>query len=338
MSGLPRAVREQQRKADELHAQMYSKGQETGDEPAPAEEGATEEGQQQQPEQQAQDPQQPEQDPQQGRETDTPREPNWEQRYRSLQGKYDTEVPALSRELREARQREQQLSQEMADLRAEVQALREQGKPEGAPQGDHSGAIRVSIPKEIRERYEPEYGAEFVDIAQEIAEAVVRDYMRQKVQPLESQINETRREVSEVGRAVSDREFFTELRDRVPDWDQVDRDEAWLAWLAEYEPLTGKTRQNALDEAYKERDHVRVAALFNAFKGGRQPASRKPEIESQIAPGKRGGGAEPTPKPRYTLDDWTRLQEDARKGLYVGREEEFRKKERDIHASVFART
>jgi len=340
MGGIPAAVKRQERQALELHAKTYGgSGQDTGEDPAPANQENDNEGKQAPVQPQADAGSQPGQEGSEGRETDTPsKQPDYEQQYRALKGKYDAEVPRLSRDLRDAREREQRATQELSDLRKEVNELRQKGEQANAGAEQRKPAIS----DELRTQYAREYGDEFMDVVT----AVAQDILEQRMQPLESRIDETRREVSEVGRAMNQREFFRELQQLVPDWEAINQEQDWLRWLAEYDPMAGKTRQDALDEAYANLDYVRMAALFDAYKGTRSAkagdrspkTSQSPSVEGQIEPGKRSGSAEPTQTPRYSMDDWTQLQEDARKGKYVGREDEFRRKESEIHAALFSKT
>ncbi len=99
-----------------------------------------------------------------------------------------------------------------------------------------------------------------------------------RVQQVEQQVVGTREE-----------HFYATLATQVPDWETVNKDERWLAWLKEYDPVAGKVRQLSLNEAAAAFDARRAAALFKLFKGTlpAQPAPQsqaQAELARQVAP------------------------------------------------------
>jgi hypothetical protein len=51
----------------------------------------------------------------------------------------------------------------------------------------------------------------------------------------------------------------------VPNWRQVDQDQRWLNWLLMPEPLSGRIRQELLNEAAARGDATAVVAFFRGF-------------------------------------------------------------------------
>lgn len=85
---------------------------------------------------------------------------------------------------------------------------------------------------------------------------------------------------------TSEEALLSSLNKAVPDWETINKDQKWLNWLAEPDPLTGVRRQDLLDDAYQARDSVRVATFFNSWKGGGPghsgpSSSNKPKISRQ---------------------------------------------------------
>jgi len=104
--------------------------------------------------------------------------------------------------------------------------------------------------------------------------------------------------------------FYSELGKAVTDWQAVNADPRWHAWLGEYDAIAGKPRQASLDEAHQGLDHVRVAALFNLFKSTLPPAappqkSGQSELARQVAPSKSStANVAPAAAKRYTAQEY----------------------------------
>jgi hypothetical protein len=80
--------------------------------------------------------------------------------------------------------------------------------------------------------------------------------------------------------------FFKSLTEMVPDWEQINQDNKFLAWLEEIDELTGESRQSLLSRAEKSRDAARTAKFFNAYKktSSTWAANNTQALDSQIAP------------------------------------------------------
>lgn len=174
----------------------------------------------------------------------------WEARYRSLDGKYKTEVPALHAQVRE--------------LTAFVNQLRESM--------DKQNATKESKPTlpEVTAEDEEMFGADVVDLARRVAQREIAQHM----QAMESEAASIKADVSRVQERVTETDyerFLDKVARAVPDMEQINRSEPWLQWLAQYDPLFGTTRQKALESAAHGRDVDRTAALFQAFLATQSP-------------------------------------------------------------------
>lgn len=250
---LPRAVIEAEKRADELLAQRSAA---TNVEQSEGEVAAND--------------QQPEYGvtPQAERETESQttaaplaeEDPSWEQRYRSLTGKYNAEVPRLAAANRELTAKLQSIEQEIESLRAAKQTPRE------------------SLVK--KEEVE-EFGEPLVDLIRRAA----REEMSEKDSVIDSlKAKLDRFEASNVRTIEVD--FYERLASSVPDWEEMNKDRGFLDWLAEYDELTGKQRQDALDDAVSMKDASRAARFFNKWKGlsEKKAATATRSLESQVVP------------------------------------------------------
>ncbi len=257
-------------------------------------------------------------------------EETFEQKYRSLQGKYNAEVPRLHADRRELSNRVQQLEQLIASMNA-------------APAPQQAPAQSLITEQDVED-----YGDSI---------EVMRKVFREEMSSKDAEINDLKRLVRQMqgtvipqvhqlsqSHAVSNEQrFWADLQTAVPDWQDINGSQEFQAWLLEVDPLTGIPRQTYLDDAQRNMDARRVANFFTAWKGTTggqdariqresQPAS---ELERQVAPGKgRSGGAKPQGEAKtYTSEDIKKFFSDVQKGKYKGREAERDRIERDIFAA-----
>jgi hypothetical protein len=253
-----------------------------------------------------------------------------EQKYRTLQGMYNAEVPRLHAEKRELTNRVQQLEQLITSMNA---------KPAQA---------QTPAQKLITEQDIEDYG-DSID--------VMRRVFREETSPKDAELAELRQLVRQMQGTVvpqvhqlsqnyavsNEQRFWADLQTTVPEWQDINASKEFQAWLLEVDPLTGIPRQTYLDDAQRNLDARRVANFFSTWKGmSGVPDARTPpgaqaasELERQVAPGKgRGGGTKVQGEPRnYTTDDIKQFFTAVQKGKYKGKEAERDRIERDIFAA-----
>jgi hypothetical protein len=334
---LPAAVRRAAARADELAQQINGDNQNVENS-----EGSREGGEQY--EQRAGDqlelplPETPQPyPPPQPREREEQPDDSWQHRYRTLQGKYDHEIPQMRAHI-------QQLENLIASMQA---APRQEIIP--APQPE------IQIPEDDYTTY----GPEFVDSTRRWARAE----LQQDFRTLQQQVEELRNhQQSFSGDRIRDR-VRNEL-DRDPEltgrWEQLDHDPGFNTWLQDFDPFSGKRRLDMLREAYAGGDAVRTGRFFKAYIHEHtappreqrylppQTASQTPyagngngysngagrmDLSAYAAPG-RASNATPGPgAPERRI--WTNREIQAfydgrLKGRYRGREAEADRTERDI--------
>lgn len=256
-------------------------------------------------------------------------EGDWQQKYLTLKGKYDSEVPQLSVSLREARA-------QLSETLSRVSAL-EQGQQQPQP------APTPQLPQITDEDIE-NFGPELTDFIKRQATVIASDMtaeVRAENQQLRQQIEQT---AASTGQVQADR-YFTRLSELVPDYEAINVNPAFLGWLGEIDEMAGVPRQAFLNSAFEARDPVRTAKLFNAFKTaiGQPPAKVPPPPPpspgaAPPAPAQPGNGDDRSISPAsgsgggldlLNIDDpnaiWTGAEikaftNDILRGLYKGRE------------------
>jgi len=195
---------------------------------------------------------------------------SFKQKYATLRGKYDAEVPRLHQQVKE-------LTDQMNAIRHEAEAAKkaEAEKPKE----------KVSY---VTDADREEYGDDLIDFQRRVAKEVSQDYeerfeqQSRVIQDLQSKISNTDNQVGEVG-------FTQKLNALVPGFDQLDSDERWVAWLNEIDPMTRGPRRDQAQAAFNSGDAEAVAHYVSLFRGSVEPVAngksdRQTELEKQVTP------------------------------------------------------
>lgn len=226
----------------------------------------------------------------------------WRQRYLSLQGQYNSQVPALQQQVA-------QLTDSVTQLTQKLEVA--QAKP-AEPQVAEELVTKNDVDA---------FGEDLVDLARRIAKEEFgkreTKYIKQ-IEALENQLFEAKGKVGEVAQSQARSEgavFFERLNTTLPGWDSVQATEECQAWLASRIPGTAATWDMALKEAAMKRDVQAVVEVFDVFfekypnlnprARQQQTRSNKQELERQVAPGKSSAASsQPQGKRTYTALDY----------------------------------
>lgn len=258
MGSLPKQVREQADRANEIHNQVYNP------EDTPEDDAQNEDGQ----------PQNVDVDPNVGTPpvddagpTDTPDAPpapkdppaaadsdpqeSWEQRYRTAQGLLKAESQRWATERRE-------LKDEIEELKTVV------GKAPATAPATAKAPVATITDADLET-----YGPELLDVIGRKAQEMAAQIVDARMAELKPELEQTKKQVTDIAAQSyksSEEKFYGELEREVPDWKAINTDQNWLAWLGEVDQLSGVPRQRYLDNAAQQLDHAHVARLFKAYK------------------------------------------------------------------------
>ena len=320
MTTLPKQVQKQSEAVPELYKELNS--EQAQDESADVKEDAD-----------SVEEQAVQSEPQEQVAEDNQEEETVEQRYKTLQGMYNAEVPRLHAEKRDMANRVSQLEQLLAGM--------QQPKTEPVP--------KAEAPKLITDADVEEYG-DSIEVMRRVSKEET-SAAEQKLKQLEKQIEALQTNVLPRVEQVaanqvktSEQAFWSELSTTVPDWRDMNDNQDFQNWLLEIDPLTGISRQTYLEDAQRNLDVGRVTNFFNAWKGNNgsesnaQPnrkAQSSNELKKQVSPGKGKSSGKPQSNSNktYSPDDIKSFFDDVRKGNYRNKEEERDRIERDIFAA-----
>lgn len=201
----------------------------------------------------------------------------WESRFRSSEGAFKADQ-----------------AKKLGTIEGQAERIRElEQQLEAAP----APAATIDVSKlKLDDYFTAEQISEFgADALRSLFGGVVKVVAAQvgaAVKPVEARV----RSLSEGERQKRYKEFVAAVghpTTGVPNWESVNKDPRWLAWLAEKDDATGLERQALLDDAHAKLDAPRVIAIFKRFLslqpgGGQQP--RRDPAERVIPKGGPSGG------------------------------------------------
>lgn len=228
----------------------------------------------------------------------------WEHRFNVIRGKYDTEVPALRKEV-------EQLKQQLADA----------SKAPDAPKQSLPG-----VSDEELARYKEEYGDDLVSLMMRLSGSQQQQpntEIAQRLERLESEKQED-----------AEARFWIGLEQAVPNYREINSEPGFMQFLSTFNPQTGRQYQQALSQAQQSLDAKGVADVFKLYLNQAKPTQQQRQVpDEQVEP--RTTKAAPTPQAQggklWTGADITQFYRDKTAGRYSA--DEAQRLEADIFAA-----
>ena len=169
----------------------------------------------------------------------------WEQRFKSLQGKYNAEVPRLSKKIRE--------------LEEELQRMKQ-------TRDNRSDEKRPPEKRYLDPELEGMFGDEQIEFTSRVAKGIG-----------EEMIGKIKNEVDAVKRNI----FNMTLRQKVEDIDELENDPQFIEWMKTHsDPISGFSYYALFANAYENCDPIRAARIIEAYRGKTDKAAAKPQEEA----------------------------------------------------------
>lgn len=235
-----------------------------------------------------------------------PAEPpaDWQHKYNVLQGKYNAEVPRLTRQVQEQEQTLRELHTQLNNTQSLLASLNP-GQSAQTPPAPATPPARLVKDEEIKE-----FGPDLVDLMRRVSQEAVAGK--------DTEIAELKQQMAGLGKTVeatanatavtAEERVIGLLDERVPEWRVQNEDVGFLTWLNEVDPFAGEQRGELLSQAYIVHDAPRVVAIFQGYlnenaavtpptpaaapAGDTPPATPEgQQLESLVAPGTPKAGA-----------------------------------------------
>ncbi|MET0657256.1 MAG: hypothetical protein ABW110_03750 [Steroidobacteraceae bacterium] len=277
----------------------------------------------------------------------------WEQKYRVLQGKYNAEVPRLTRTV-------QDQSNAIRDLQASLTTTQNllaslSAQRGNAPAGNEPAAPSAQPARLVKDEEVKEFGADLIDVMRRVAReegASLLPQIDQRIAPVKQRADAAAKAAGEAATKVAandQQSVMQQLADKVPNWEELNVDQGFLDWLDQRDPFSGAVRGLMLKQAFEAHDGPRVVNFFlgyqkehavvtpppaDATPPATPPAQPQRSLEQLVAPGAPKTGAASTPNGSGKRV-WTRAEiglfyKDLGAGKYRGKTEEAKKIEADI--------
>ena len=238
----------------------------------------------------------------------------FEQKYKTLRGKYDAEVPRLHQQVRD-------LNGKLDELAKSLEA-----KPEPPTKSKE----KVSY---VTDADRAEFGEELIDVQRRVAQEVSQEYT-ERMEQQDAVIQKLQEQLAKTGNDVGEMSFTQRLHSVVPDFAEIDNDERWVAWLNEHDPMLRGPRRDQAAAAFQAGDAEAVLHYVNLFKESiSEPETaprqqRQTELEKQVAPNRsansvRTQSANQNSKiysPKEVDNAWTKVRTLNTKGKYADAE------------------
>lgn len=238
---VPKAVRDAARNAEAIHSQVYNPNdahtEEVSNYPQDTQDSSTT---------------QSEPDGFEPLDTNTQRSENtqepWEARYRTLKGKYDSEMARNAKELRSLRDQIRQLQDENTRLKSSTQAQHQ----------DTASEVSDKVVEQLAEVY----GEDFVPAIR----GLIQKETSKTVGNLQPRIENVEQQFARETAQQKQNRVFDYLDKNVSGWRETNRSQEFLNWLDLVDPLRGAPRRDMLMEAFETGDESRVAQFFETFR------------------------------------------------------------------------
>jgi hypothetical protein len=253
---------------------------------------------------------------------------SWKHRFLAMQGRYQATTKTIG-----------EMQEQMMQLGNELMHAQQRAVPAPKPPSRQAQSYLTEADVE-------NYGPELIDVTQRAALQAIQP----QLQAVEQQNAELQRRLAVEAR----RRLDQAVEQAVPNYKEIDRNPRWHRWLVGIDVLSGRVRQQLLNEAISSSSAPRVISFFRGFindeaaTGHAEPAppSQQPAapreaamtLASLAAPGRArpatgGDTAFPPDKPIYTRAQIAQLYRLHQKGAYVGREAEWNRQDADIIAA-----
>ena len=199
-------------------------------------------------------------------EADAKEEETWRQKYRTLQGMYDAEVPRLHAQVKE--------------LSAQMEKLQKREEPEPEKK-------KRQVEKLVTDADVEAFGQDLIEVQRKVAREVASEFQGE-LEELRTANETLREQLTKTGSQVSEAGFEHRLHRLVPDFDAVNTNPEWIDWLNEFDPLLRAPRKTVAQDAFSRGDAEAVAHYIGMFKSSvapvEPPKAKNDELERQIQP------------------------------------------------------
>jgi len=226
----------------------------------------------------------------------------WKQKYNTLKGMYDAEVPRYTAQIRE-------LKRDLQDLQSNIESLKQ------------SPVVDQKVGDINPDDFE-EYGEDMKKLVQQVSS------LMRNVNKLQDENTKLKKEVTSVAKASHDmsyNDFLKQVRQQVPQFNEQDVDPEFLQWI--------DSRNIDLNKVAKDRNVKKAVEIYSDYaklsgkyqtdppKEEEVDRSKSDRVKQQVAPPRsRPAPVEEKGKKQWTRADVDQVYKDIIKGKYTEQE------------------
>jgi hypothetical protein len=235
---------------------------------------------------------------------------------------YDAEVPRLHADMRE--------------LKSQVESLRRAAEAKPAEPVKKAAQEKLVTDADVEA-----FGSDLIEVQRKVAREVAAEF-RGELDAMKAENEKLREQLTATGTQVSEASFEQRLHRLVPDFEAVNADPKWIAWLNEVDPLLRGPRMTVAQGAFNRGDAEGIAHYVSLFKATLAPAtpaepapSKAEEIARQVQPNRSANSAAPVSQQGKVYTD-SDIQKMFRRSIELsakGQNDEARKLEAEIDSA-----
>lgn len=235
----------------------------------------------------------------------------WQHRFQVMQGKYNSETSALRKE-------NDALKQEVEGSKSRIGELEKQAEA-GAPGGVSDDQLA---------QFKAEFGEDLVTFVERM---VSQQQPEPKVQDNSKELQERLERLESEKQEHAQASFWMSLERAVPTFREINNDPGFHQFLAQFDPTTGKQRQQELADAQQALSAKGVADIFQSYLHQAGQGAKRPAIpEEQVEPRTTRATEAPQGKQMWTRASIGQFYRDKTAGRYSAEEAE------RLEADIFA--
>lgn len=207
--------------------------------------------------------------PDQPKEVPEVSEETWKQKYKTLNGMFNAEVPRLHQQVKQLTAKMEQMNSRMVEKAAEP-----------APE-----RLKLVTDQEIET-----FGPDLLDVQRRIVKEEHSQF-EYELKQMREENSKLREQVQNTDIQMDTMSFEKRLARAVPDFESINDDPKWVGWLDEIDPILRAARRTVAQQAFDTGDVEAIADYVRMFKGAQTPVridTRQTELERQVAPGRTG--------------------------------------------------
>jgi hypothetical protein len=208
----------------------------------------------------------------------------WKQRYQTLLGMYNAEVPGMHTRIKDSAATIQTLQEEVARFKA---------RPVEAPK-----AVEIKA-SSVTDKDKEEFGEDLIDLQRRIATEMVEP-LSSKVVSLESENATLREQLGKTGAQIDTFTFEQALSVAIPDFKSVNADPRWVAWLDEVDPMIRGPRRSVAQAAFNSGDVAGIQQYIELWRNSLGTVAPKvdnqAELRAQVTPNRNAATTQTAPQ------------------------------------------